>query len=56
MDPKTNEVVAGICHKKGGNKNLPSKWLNYVMVDNIETSIKKCTLLGGKIVDDLHLI
>lgn len=45
-----NKVVAGICHKKGEIKDFPSQWLNYVMVDDIETSIKRCKELGGKII------
>lgn len=46
-----NEIVAGICHKKGEIKNFPSQWLNYVVVDNIERCVEKCKLLGGKIID-----
>lgn len=45
-----NNVVAGICHKRGEIKNFPSQWLNYVMVEDIETSVKKCKELDGKII------
>lgn len=52
IDPKSNnEVVAGVCHKRGAIKDLPSQWLNYVMVDDMEASLEKCTSLGGKIID-----
>lgn len=51
INPKDKEVVAGICHKKGEIKDLPSQWLNYVMVENIENSIEKCKIHGGKIID-----
>ncbi len=52
LNPKdNNEVVAGICHKRGGIKNLPSQWLNYVMVDDMEASLEKCRTLGGSIID-----
>lgn len=47
----TQEVVAGICHKRGPLVNLPAQWLNYVTVENLETSLEKCTSLGGQIVD-----
>ena len=51
INSKTKEVVAGICHKKGEIVGLPSQWLNYVMVENIENSIQQCQSLGGKIID-----
>ncbi|CAN5514634.1 hypothetical protein BH23BAC1_BH23BAC1_28560 [soil metagenome] len=51
LNPSDGEVVAGICHKKGGNINLPSQWLNYVAVEDIEASLEKCTAMGGNIVE-----
>lgn len=48
--PGDNETVTGICHAKGGNANLPSKWLMYITVENADESAKKCTELGGKII------
>lgn len=50
-NPTDGEVVAGICHKRGGNKNLPSQWLNYVAVENVEAAIEKCKSLGGTIIE-----
>jgi uncharacterized protein len=46
-----NEIVTGICHKKESNKNIPSQWLNYVLVNDLEDSLIKCKKLGGKIID-----
>lgn len=51
-----NEIVAGICHKKGEIKNFPSQWLNYVIVENIEISVEKCKSLGGKIIEGPKLM
>jgi len=51
IHPEDKAVVAGICHKRGVNKNIPSQWLNYVLVDNLDSSIKQCVAHGGKIVD-----
>ncbi len=57
INPLDNdEVVAGICHKKGEIKKFPSQWLNYVMVENIENSIEKCKSLGGKIIEGPSLM
>ena len=46
-----DEVIAGICHKKGTNANLPSQWLNYVIVPDMAESIKNVLALNGKVLD-----
>jgi len=45
------EPVAGICHARGPNANLPSQWLMYVSVKDLDGSIRECLRLGGKVVD-----
>ena len=45
-----NEVVAGICHSKGVNADLPAQWLMYVTVENLEHSLETCQKKGGKII------
>jgi predicted enzyme related to lactoylglutathione lyase len=47
----TGEVIAGICHARGVNKNIPPQWLLYIKVKNVEESLKNCTSLGGTIID-----
>jgi predicted enzyme related to lactoylglutathione lyase len=42
--------AAGICHKSGPNANLPSQWLIYINVDDLDKSMRQCTTLGGKII------
>lgn len=49
--PGTQDAVAGVCHARGMNRNLPSQWLIYVRVANIAESAAQCTKLGGKILD-----
>ena len=49
--PKTTETVAGICHARGGNRNLPTQWLMYVRVADVSDSAKICTELGGEVLD-----
>lgn len=51
VNPQDQAVVAGICHKRGVNRNIPSQWLNYVMVENLDHSIAQCIAHGGKIID-----
>lgn len=42
--------ATGICHKRGGNKDIPSQWMVYFTVDNYEATLEKVTELGGKIL------
>lgn len=54
MINEDNEVVAGICHKKGVNSNIPSQWMNYFTVKNIENKLKTAEELGAKIIVPLN--
>ncbi len=48
--PETGEAVAGVCHKQGSNVDLPSKWMIYIVVENVEESAVSCSELGGKVL------
>lgn len=50
MTPESGKGVAGICHALGGNTGLPSKWLIYITVENLDKSINQCNESGGKVV------
>jgi predicted enzyme related to lactoylglutathione lyase len=54
MKDKDGDVVAGICHAKGVNANIPPAWLPYVMVDNLEESQDACRKLGGKVLGNIR--
>src|SRR5688572_8398327 len=45
------EVIAGICHARGTNANVPPQWLLYIIVESIERSARTCVELGGTIID-----
>jgi uncharacterized protein len=49
--PGTQNTVAGVCHARGGNANLPSQWLIYVRVESVVESASQCKKLGGKVLD-----
>ena len=49
--PGTQDAVAGVCHARGMNRNLPSQWLIYVRVASAAESAAMCTKLGGKVLD-----
>ena len=48
--PESGKTNAGICHKRGGNAQLPSQWLIYITVKNVDESAKMCTENGGKVL------
>lgn len=51
MIPPGDDVpAAGICHSRGSNKDLPSQWLIYISVENLNESIANCEALGGKVI------
>jgi predicted enzyme related to lactoylglutathione lyase len=48
--PESGKTNAGICHKKGGNEHLPSQWMIYITVKNVEESAKICKENRGKVL------
>jgi len=48
--PGSGEPRAGICHKRGANAGLPSQWLIYITVADLNLSIARCKELGGDVV------
>jgi predicted enzyme related to lactoylglutathione lyase len=50
MMPEGGEPATGICHARGVNADIPPVWLMYIVVEDLEASIKKCTDLGGNIL------
>lgn len=49
--PGTNDTIAGICHSRASNANLPSQWLVYVRVESVAESAATCEKKGGKVLD-----
>jgi predicted enzyme related to lactoylglutathione lyase len=46
----TEDPVAGICHARGMNSDLPPQWIIYITVENLDGSILECEKLGGKVI------
>jgi len=42
--------VAGICHARGANADVPPVWLIYITVDDLDHSLEECQRLGGSLV------
>jgi predicted enzyme related to lactoylglutathione lyase len=46
----TDKPMAGICNARETNANLPAKWLIYIVVADLEESVKQCIRLGGEVL------
>ena len=44
------QTVAGVCHARGGNADLPAQWLIYITVRDLDASIASVRKLGGDVV------
>lgn len=51
--PGQESPVAGVCHQRGSNKDIPPVWLVYINVDNLEASLQKVKELGGKALTEV---
>ena len=45
--PSSGEPMAGICHARGVNADLPPQWLTYIVVEDLSASLQRCTDRGG---------
>jgi predicted enzyme related to lactoylglutathione lyase len=48
--PEGSVPVAGVCHARGTNADLPPQWLIYITVDDLDASIARCVELGGQVI------
>jgi predicted enzyme related to lactoylglutathione lyase len=48
--PGSGKTMAGICHARGVNADLPPQWLAYITVEDAADGAKRCEELGGKIL------
>ena len=47
--PGESQPVAGICHARGQNADLPPVWLVYINVADLDQSVQRLQQLGGKL-------
>jgi predicted enzyme related to lactoylglutathione lyase len=50
VHPPDGDPVAGICHARGTNAEMPPAWLIYITVADLNASLAKCRTLGGEVV------
>lgn len=48
--PAVGEAVAGICHARGSNAEIPPQWLIYIRVDDLDTCLERVRTKGGEVL------
>ena len=48
--PDSGRTIAGVCHSKGVNADLPPQWLLYFTVKDVDNSAELCKKSGGKVI------
>ena len=48
--PGQTDPVAGVCHARGHNADLPAQWLIYITIADLDASISQCTAHGGQVL------
>jgi predicted enzyme related to lactoylglutathione lyase len=47
--PGEAQPVAGICHARGPNADLPPVWMVYITVADLDESFRRCEEMGGRL-------
>ena len=50
LEPGSGECVAGVCHARGANADIPPQWLIYFWVEDFDASVSACRHQGGEVV------
>jgi predicted enzyme related to lactoylglutathione lyase len=50
VSPESGQAVAGVCHARGSNADLPAQWLMYINVADLDASIGICGERGGAVI------
>lgn len=50
IEPASGKTVAGVCHARGENAELPAQWMIYITVANVDASVERCVKMGGSLL------
>lgn len=50
IPPGASTPVAGVCHARGPNADLPPRWLIYVEVEDLDAAVRTAAGEGGTVV------
>lgn len=45
-----SDPVAGVCHAKGVNADIPPGWMIYITVPDVAESVRLCIEKGGQVI------
>ena len=48
--PGTGAGAAGVCHARGVNADMPPQWIVYIIVEDLDHSVRQCVEMGGKLL------
>jgi len=48
--PGTGQPVAGICHARGENADIPPQWMIYINVADLDASLALCKESNGEVL------
>ena len=48
--PGGGDPIAGVCHARGPNTDLPAQWLIYITVADLDQSLSRCRAQGGAVI------
>ncbi len=54
MHPPGSDPVAGVCHARGPNVEMPAVWMMYIAVADLDDSLASCTKLGGALLGSIR--
>ena len=50
MVDAAGEPAAGVCHRRGPNTDIPSGWIVYFRVADVDASVAACRERGGEVL------
>jgi len=54
MMASDGDAIAGICHRRGDNADLPAMWIPYVVVTDLTGSVARCREGGGHVLGGIR--
>lgn len=54
MKASDGDAIAGICHNRGENADLPATWVPYVVVTDLTGSVARCRERGGHVLGSIR--
>ncbi len=50
LPPGSQDAVAGICHARGSNADMPPVWMIYITVPDVDAAVAAACAAGGSLV------